>query len=168
MRNQTGAFGTVSRVSAQGASSRHHHAERCVADPGSDNHNPMLIFSVLPSNAKGAFNVVLNRAQTILRQKFGMELYELRARSKGAAAGEQTQAATQTQRRPKTRRLDAIEEDEEEGDDDEEGGQATQAAARRKLMASLRARGTRAELTRQNRVQRRIFSARPSLPRSAT
>jgi ribosomal protein L12E/L44/L45/RPP1/RPP2 len=84
---------------------------------------------VIPPNSKSAFNIIFARAQTILRQNFGMELYELRARGKGAGAvgpdgvETQTQAQTQPQKQKKKQarpsRLDAIEEEEEEEDEEE-------------------------------------------------
>ncbi|WVQ81365.1 hypothetical protein IAT38_003488 [Cryptococcus sp. DSM 104549] len=82
---------------------------------------------VLPAgNNKRAFNLVFLRAQEILREKFGCELYELRPRNKGEATkiSSETPAATQTQKkkgRP-SGRLAAIEEDDDEEDEDEEGG----------------------------------------------
>lgn len=73
----------------------------------------------------------------ILRQKFGMELYELRLKSKGAgvledaASQAQTQTQAKTQRKKQTgKRLEAIEEDEEEEDAEEEGGGGTTQATK--------------------------------------
>lgn len=96
---------------------------------------------MIPPNAKAAFNIVLGRAQTVLRTNFGMELFELRAKSKGVGMEEtqmQTQQTQQTQaqtrrKKGRTSRLDAIEEEEEEDeeeDEDEDGNdEATQAAS---------------------------------------
>lgn len=97
------------------------------------------IVSVLPSNARAAFSIVFHRAQTILRTKFGMELYELRGKSKGAAVMEQTLGQTQTQaqtlaRSRRGRRLDAIDEDEEDADEDDDAGAATQTNKKRELI----------------------------------
>lgn len=92
----------------------------------------ILTCLVLPTNSRGGFSAVLDRAQVILRQKFGMELYELRSKSKGAAMGEEAASQTQTQtqapaarKKQKGKRLEVIEEDEEEEDEVEEGGAAT-------------------------------------------
>ena len=90
--------------------------------------------------------MVLHRAQTVLRQKFGMELYELRMKSKGAGAAgidgtqvhTQTQTQAQTQRKKgRTSRLDAIEEEEEDEDEEEEAEATTQVAKRMSSLASM-------------------------------
>jgi hypothetical protein len=128
---------------------------------------------VIPPNSKSAFNIIFARAQTILRQNFGMELYELRARGKGAGAvgpdgvETQTQAQTQVQKqkkkRPRPSRLDVIEEEEEEEDEEEAEQEQEQAVAvvKREVpsVAPVRADG-------QNLVQRRISSDQSYLPRS--
>jgi hypothetical protein len=128
---------------------------------------------VIPPNSKSAFNIIFARAQTILRQNFGMELYELRARGRGAGAvgpdgvETQTQAQTQPQKQKKKQarpsRLDVIEEEEEEEEDGEEEAEEQQAAAvvKREVpsIGPTRADG-------QNLVQRRISSDQSYLPRS--
>ncbi|OXC60434.1 hypothetical protein C358_04148 [Cryptococcus neoformans MW-RSA852] len=85
---------------------------------------------ILPDNTR-AFPLVFDRAQAILRNTFGCELYEIRARGKGESMEDpsQTQAMTQTQKKGKgkgrqpNRRMDAIEEEEEREEGEEEGGE---------------------------------------------
>jgi hypothetical protein len=99
----------------------------------------MLTGVVVPQNAKGSIHMIFHRAQTILRQKFGMELYELRKSGKGAGSAgmeaTQTQTQAQTQRPRKRGRpsgLNDIAEEEEEEDEEAEGEetQATQSVKR--------------------------------------
>lgn len=83
--------------------------------------------TVIPAAGKGSsstFSLVLETAQTMLRTKFGMELYELQKKPKAGAtddqAASQTQARAQTQRgRRSSGRLDAIDEVEEDAGDDD-------------------------------------------------
>jgi hypothetical protein len=129
---------------------------------------------VIPPNSKSAFNIIFARAQTILRQNFGMELYELRARGKGAGAvgpdgvETQTQVQTQPQKQKKKQarpsRLDVIEEEEEEEDEAEAEQEQEQAVAVVKREIPSFARLTRAD--GQNLVQRLISSDQFFLPKS--
>jgi ribosomal protein L12E/L44/L45/RPP1/RPP2 len=128
---------------------------------------------VIPPNSKSAFNIIFARAQTILRQNFGMELYEMRARGKGAGAvgpdGAETQTQAQTQvqkqkkKQPRPSRLDVIEEEEEE-EDEEEAEEEPQAAVVVKREIPSFARLTRAD--GQNLDPRLISSDQSYLPRS--
>jgi hypothetical protein len=127
----------------------------------------------MPPNAKGAFNQVYDRAQAILRTKFGMELFELRGKLKGTGMEEtqmetqqtqQTQAQTQ-RKKGRTSRLDAIEEEEEDEDEDGADEGSTQAAAQ----AIKRECKTLACLLnipdRQSLARKRILSDRYYRPR---
>ncbi|RXK35162.1 hypothetical protein M231_07574 [Tremella mesenterica] len=91
--------------------------------------------SVIPSDVR-AFPAVLDRAQTTLRTKFGMELVELRSRHKGNmfVSGDtqsvQTQTQTQIAKKKGRPSLAAI---QEESEDEGEGEQPqTQAATQAK------------------------------------
>ncbi|KGB75826.2 hypothetical protein CNBG_1664 [Cryptococcus deuterogattii R265] len=95
---------------------------------------------ILPDNIR-AFPLVFACAQTILRNVFGCELYEIRARGKEESTEDpsQTQTMTQTQKKGKgkekqsNRRMDAVEgeeEDEDEDEEEEEDATATQRVKR--------------------------------------
>jgi len=97
---------------------------------------------VIPPNSKSAFNIIFARAQTVLRQNFGMELYEMRQRGKGAGAvgpdgDTQTLPQTQTQKQKKKQarpsRLDVIGEEEEEEDEEEAEEEQAVAVVKREI-----------------------------------
>jgi ribosomal protein L12E/L44/L45/RPP1/RPP2 len=127
---------------------------------------------VIPPNSKSAFNIIFARAQTVLRQNFGMELYEMRQRGKGAGAvgpeGAETQTQTQTQaqkgkKKARPSRLDVIEEEEEEEDEEEEA-EEQQATAIVKRETPTVVRITRAD--GQSLDPRRILSGQSCRPKS--
>ncbi|WVR08920.1 hypothetical protein IAU60_005979 [Kwoniella sp. DSM 27419] len=86
--------------------------------------------NVLPNNPR-AFNAVFARAQQIMRDTIGCEMYEVRAKTKGDAVngvdGEatqtqaQTQAQTQTQTQRARGRGRARADGDEDGDEDDDG-----------------------------------------------
>ena len=98
-------------------------------------------FPVLRSQAR-AFGIVFDEAQNVLRDTFGMELVELREKTKGAvepATNGQTQVvqAAQAKGKGKKRTRRNIDDDEEEEDEDEAEDEVAVGKRKTKCMSSM-------------------------------
>ncbi|BEI85820.1 hypothetical protein CcaverHIS002_0601070 [Cutaneotrichosporon cavernicola] len=106
----------------------------------------MISKLVLP-NAQRQFHVVFERAQSLLRSTFGMEMHELRAKQRGDEALMQETQATQaqTQQTQRKKRLRPVQEEGDEEDDEEEEAEGSTSTQRQK---EKKVAGTRSYILR--------------------